>query len=634
LISALFDIGQRRTPAGWLAWVIPPYAAAIGGWVIYSATYAVVHPWTLATTFLCAMFALIFLFVGPMPSSSATRPSVIDWAFAAVSITAGIYMAVEAGRFSERIPQIDTLSDADMVLGLAFLALSVEATRRTTGLGLTLIVLVFLAYNAFGDRLDGVLAHGPLDLEMLLDTLVYSTNGIPGLPARVAASYAYLFILFGVLLSRSGGGEFFFNAAAVVSGRRVGGPAKIAVVSSGLYGMISGSSVSDVVTTGSITIPMMRRLGYPRVLAGAVEVSASTGGSLLPPVMGAAAFVMVEYTGLPYRDIAIAALVPALLYYVTIYAQVHLRSLKLGLRGLSAEEMPELKRTLREGGLFIIPLVVLTTALLLGFSPTYVAVFGGIAIVAVATLRQSTRMGPKALYDCLVETTLRMVVVTGACAAAGLVIGGITMTGLALKFAHLVYAITDARLFSSLLVAAVLTVILGLGMPTVSAYILAAVLVGPLLSDLGVPVLAAHMFLLYYAVMSAITPPVAVAAYAAASLAEDSPVRIAFMAVRLSLAAFVVPFIFVFHNELLLVGHPFDIAVAIVRAAIGVVLLAIAAEGYLRDPLSWWQRLLIAASAICLFMTGPIFPIIGLAVVTVALGGYAVARRKRAGGPA
>jgi TRAP transporter 4TM/12TM fusion protein len=630
-VGLLFAIGARRRPRGWLAYLVTPYAAAVGAWVIYSATWAVIHPWLLAAMFLCAVMGLLFLLVGASPGSDPHRPSVFDWICSIAGIATGIYFAFNAATIVERIPELDPLTMWDISFGYALLLLTLEATRRTTGLGLMIIVLVFVAYNFFGHLLGGVLNHAYISPEYFIDMTVYTTYGINGLPVRVAATYAFMFVLFGTLLNRTGGGAFFFNIAAAMTGKSPGGPAKIAVVSSGLYGMISGSSVSDVVTTGSITIPMMRRLGYSGELAGAIEVSASTGGSLLPPVMGAAAFVMVEYTGISYREIATAALVPALLYYLSVYAQVHLRSVKMGLMGLSPDEIPPLGKTTREGWRFAIPLLALVVALAMGFSPTFVAMFGTLAVLVAGSLRLRGRIGLRDLYEGLAETTSRILAVAGACAAAGLVIGGLTLTGLAQKVAQIVYAVTDAQLFPSLILAAAVTIVLGLGMPTVSAYILAAVLVGPLLSDLGVPVLAAHMFLLYYAVLSAITPPVAVAAYAAAAIAEDNPLRIAVTAVRLSLAAFVVPFAFVYGNQLLLVGGILDIALAIVSASLGVILLAVAMEGYFRQPLSWWIRGLVAVAAVFFIIPGITNAAIGAVLAGTALGGGHFVQRFRDG---
>ncbi len=450
----------------------------------------------------------------------------------------------------QRISLLFPLDDWHVLFGAIICVLTIELTRRTTGLGLTVIVLTFVVYNFFGHLLGGVISHGYIGYNHFLDIMVYTTDGIMGLPARVAATYAFMFVMFGTFLYYAKGSDFFYDFAAAISGRQTGGPAKVAVVSSGLYGMISGSPTSDVVTTGAITIPMMKRLGYRASVAAAIEVAASTGGSLMPPVMGSAAFIMAEYTGIDYVDIAKAALLPALLYYVGVFAQVHFRAHRLGLGALSKDQIPKLSATLRKGGLFIVPMAVLVWALIAGYTPTMVAVFGTLAVLAVAMLKTETRIGPVLIYRVLAETAMRMVPVAGACAAAGLVIAGLTMTGLSGKFAHLIYMVTGANVFPTLLLAAVLTILLGMGMPTPSAYILAAVLVGPLLGPMHIGLLPGHMFLLYFAVMSALTPPVAVAAYAASSIAEDNPLAIAGHAVKFALAALVVPFTFVYGPEL------------------------------------------------------------------------------------
>jgi TRAP transporter 4TM/12TM fusion protein len=442
-----------------------------------------------------------------------------------------------------------------------------------------------------------------------------------GLPARVAATYAFMFVMFGVVLYYAKGADFFFDLAAAISGGRPGGPAKVAVVSSGMFGMVSGSPTADVVTTGSVTIPAMKRLGYGGAVAGAVETSASTGGSLMPPVMGSAAFLMAEYTGIPYRDIAVAALLPALLYYVCVYSQVHFRAVRLKLAGLDPAEIPSLAGSLRKGAVFFVPLTVLTVALLYGYTATMVAIFGAIAVIVVSWFRRDTRLGPVELWHALAETTFRMVPVAGATAAAGLVIAGITMTGLAAKFAHVVYAITDANQFLALAVGGALTLILGCGMPTPSAYILAAVLMGPLMNQLGIGVLAGQMFLLYFAVMSAITPPVAVAAYAAASIAEDNPMTIAMHAVKLSLAAFVVPFVFVFGPELLWQGPLWRTVVTFGTAAVALVLLAAAIERYANWSDAWWARVLLAAGALCMITPNMMLTAIGALIAMATIVG-------------
>jgi len=599
-LSFFFQVGVRRRPTGWLAYIVTPFAALLAVWVITAATVIIVAPWTLAVTVLTAMMTLAFLGVGARARSNPDRPSAIDWLLSAAALATGIYFTLHAGAIEQRVALLDPLSAWDVVFAATLFFLTLEITRRTTGLGLTLVVLIFVAYNLLGHRLDGVLKHGYIDVFHFLEITVFTTDGILGLPVRVAATYAFLFVLFGTVLLQARGGDFFFDLAAALAGRRPGGPAKIAVVSSGVYGMVSGSPTSDVVTTGSITIPIMKRLGYPGRLAGAVEVAASTGGSLAPPVMGAAAFIMAEYTGIDYAEIAVAALIPALLYYLSVYAQVHFRSLKLGLKPLEPELIPRLSATLKSGGLFLVPLVVITVALLMGYTPTSVAVFGSLAVLAVAAVRTRTRVGPVGLYKVLAETAFRMIPVAGACAAAGLVIAGITMTGLAAKFAHVIYAMTDAQVFPALMVAAALTIVLGLGMPTPSAYILAAMLMGPLMVQLKIPPLGGHMFLLYFAVMSAITPPVAVAAYAASSIAEANPLAIAGLAVKFALAAFIVPFAFVYQPGLLLAGSWDQTVISTVTAAAGLLALALAVEGHWRAKLPAWSRLALAAAGLAL----------------------------------
>jgi len=627
LLSVAFSTGGRRTLEGRLKAVVHAYAALVTCWVVYAATIALLDALALTIIFLALMLVLVFLTVNATPANASRPPPPYDYGFAAASAASGIYFALNAGTIAERITLLDPLTPWDITFGSVIWVLTLEATRRTVGLGLTALVGLFIVYNLWGDWFSGPLNHGVISYEHFLDIMVFTTDGIFGVPLRVAGTYVFLFVLFGTFLARAGGSDFFFDLAASLSGRSPGGPAKIAVVSSGLYGTISGSPTSDVVTTGAVTIPIMKRLGYSGALAGGVEVAASTGGSILPPVMGSAAFIMADFTDLDYIDIVIAGLVPAALFYICIYTQVHLRSLKMGLAPLAAEDVPPLSETLKRGGLFLVPLAIIIVALVKGYTPTYVAVFGALSVVGVSLFRADTRMGPRALYETLAEAALRMVPVTGACAAAGLVIGGITMTGLAAKFSHLIFFLTDADLFLSLVAAAMLTIVLGLGMPTPSAYILAAVLVGPLLiNDLKVEPMAGHMFLLYFAVLSAMTPPVAVAAYAAAAIAEDNPMKIAVTAVRLALGAFVLPFAFVYANGILLIGSPADIAVACASAAAGLVLLSIAAEGYFKGPLAVWRRLLLAAAGLALLAPTMATGAVSVAAAVVALAPSFVGR--------
>lgn len=620
---AVFDLafgtGARRQPGGLIGAAIKTFAAGVAVWTVYAAGFSRTDALSLTITFLVLMLALTFLLVAPSSRSDQTRIPPYEWLLSGLALATGGYFLSQSDTIARRITLLDPLSTADIVSASLVILLTIEAMRRTVGLGLTVIVILFMVYNLFGDALSGPLSHGEITLTHFLDIIVFTTDGLFGVPLRVAATYAFLFVMFGTALAKTGGAEFFFNFAASISGRAKGGPAKIAVISSGLYGTMSGSPTSDVVTTGAITIPMMKRMGYNGVFAGAVEVAASTGGGLLPPVMGAAAFIMAEYTGIPYVDIAIAAIIPALLYYLLVYLQVHLRADRLALRGMADGEVPPLRRTLLDGGLFVVPLVVISWALLEGYTPTYAAIYGTASVLVVAMLKRATRIGPRALFEILAETTVRVMPITGACAAAGLVIGGITMTGLASKFSHLIFLISGANLFLSLVLAGAVTILLGLGMPTPSAYILAAVLIAPVLNGLGVDLLAGHLFLLYFAALSALTPPVAVAAYAASAIAEENPLAIAGAAVRIALAAFIVPFAFVYDPALIMKGSIADVAYTVGATALGLVALAIALEGYFRRTVGTPARLILAGSGLFLLIPSPLADAAGVGLLATAI---------------
>ncbi|MBS8224667.1 TRAP transporter permease [Vannielia litorea] len=619
VLGLLFNTGARRRPAGWLGMAARIFSALTTVWVVYAAAFSRQDALTLTMTFLALILVLTFLLVGPSSNSDREKVYVPDYALSLASVVCGVYFVSQADQIAQRITLLDPLSTADLAFATVVLLLTIEAMRRTVGIGLTLIVLLFLAYNLFGHRLSGMLGHGYISYSHFVDITVFTTDGLFGVPLRVAATYAFLFVLFGTALSKSGGAQFFFDLAAYLTGRSPGGPAKIAVVSSGLYGTISGSPTSDVVTTGSVTIPMMKKMGYRSDFAAAVEVAASTGGSLLPPVMGAAAFIMSEYTGIDYVDIALAALIPALLYYLPIYVQVHLRARKAGLAGVDRSSIPPLASILREGWLFIIPLIVISWSLLDGYTPTYSALYGLAAVFVVAMLRKSTRLSPKDIFEILSESSIRMVAVAGACAAAGLVIGGITMTGLASKFSSVVFLISGTDIIASLVIAAILTTLLGMGMPTPSAYILAAVLISPVMQRLGIEQLSGHLFILYFAVMSALTPPVAVAAYAASAIADENPLLIAAQAVKIALGAFLIPFAFVFHPGLLMIGSLPEIVFAVVSAVLGLSAAAIAIEGYFFGLMPSLLRWIVFAAALAVLFGNILVTGIGLALIGAVL---------------
>ncbi len=619
LFNLAFDTGVRRQLEGPVGIGVRVFAALTTIWTVHAAAFSRQDALSLTVTFLALMLVLTFVMIGAGPRSNQTRVAWFDWPLAAAAAACGAYFMTRSDEIAQRITLLTPLSDTDQVFSSLLILLSLEAIRRTVGMGLTVIVVGFIAYNLFGHHLDGPLSHGLITTTHFLDIMAFTTDGLFGVPLRVAATYAFLFVLFGTVLAKTGGGDFFFNLAAALTGRSAGGPAKIAVISSGLYGTISGSPTSDVVTTGAVTIPMMKRLGYSPAFAGAVEVAASTGGSLLPPVMGAAAFIMAEYTGIDYVDIALAGLIPALLYYVPIYLQVHLRAKKTRLKGLEEDKVPSMLATLKDGGLFLIPLVVISWALIDGYTPTYSAIYGTAAVLVVSSLRKKTRLTLSGVFEVLSQTCLRMVAVAGACAAAGMVIGGITMTGLASKFSHLVFLLSGADVFLSLVLAAGLTILLGLGMPTPSAYILAAVLVAPVMQDIGITPLAGHLFLLYFAVMSALTPPVAVAAYAASAIADENPLTIAGGAVKIAIAAFLVPFCFVFNQALLLQGSAGEIVFATLSASLGLIAIAIAMEGYTRGPLGPLSRIGLTIAGVLFLFVEPVYFLLAGLLFAVSL---------------
>lgn len=611
-IPSLTETGRRRKLASTMRTVVIVLAAAFALWVIYANLFVISDPLILGILFISGIFTILFLAIGATARAPDEIP-IYDWIFSALSLACGIYFYVNAGVIADRISLLDQFTPDQLFFGSSLLFLTLEATRRTTGLGLTGVVLLFLIYNLFGYLLPPPFGHRVSEFSYLLDVLVFTTDGLFGVPIQVVASYVFLFVMFGTFLSKAGGGDFFFNLASLVTGRARGGPAKIAIISSGLYGTMSGSPTSDVVATGSITIPVMKRLGYSARFAGAVEVAASTGGSAMPPIMGSAAFIMAEYSGISYNEIVFAALLPALIYYGGVFSQVHLRAVRLDLRP-SEDEVPSVADTFRTGWVFLLPIIGIVLALMLGYSPTFTAGVGVIVTILASLILKETRMTPWRILEGLGTTTLQILPVAGACAAAGLVIGGLSMTGLGMKSANVILELSNGQPILTLVIAAAVTIVLGLGMPTPSAYILAAVLVGPALAKLGFPVLPSQMFLLYYAILSALTPPIAVAAIAASAIADEDPFKIAFSAVRLAVIGFLLPFAFVWNPAILLMSDPLINTLAIVGAVSATIAIACSLEGMVKTDLSTLERLLLTIGAV-----GAVSPFPLLAVVSIVL---------------
>lgn len=612
MIGSLVSTGRRRKLAAGPHRALIIAAATFSAWVVYANLFTISDPLVLGILFVSGIFAIMFVAIGASPNAPDQVPA-YDFALSGLSIACGVFFFLNATIISDRISLLEPFTTSQFFFGTILMILTLEATRRTTGLGLTSVVVLFLIYNWFGYLLPPPFGHGVSEFSYLLDILVFTTDGIFGVPIQVVASYVFLFVMFGTFLSASGGGEFFFNLAALVTGRTRGGPAKIAVISSGLYGTMSGSPTSDVVATGSITIPVMKRLGYTARFAAGVEVAASTGGSAMPPVMGSAAFILAEYTGVPYNDIVVAAIVPALLYYLGVFGQVHLRAVKYDLRP-SEDEIPTVRQTFATGWVFLIPIIGIVTALLYGYSPTFTAGVGVLMILLASSLMKRTRLSPWGIIEGLGDTTLRILPVAGACAAAGLVIGGLSMTGLGMKAANVILVVSNSQPFVTLVIAAIVTIVLGLGMPTPSAYILAAVLVGPALAKLGYPILQSHLFLLYYAVLSALTPPIAVAALAAAAIADEDPFKIALSAVRLAVVGFLLPFAFIWNPGILLLGDVEANTLAVAGGILATIAIAISVEGTYGANITYIERILLLIGAVAC-----ITPLVGVSLAGIVL---------------
>ncbi|MBP1157184.1 TRAP transporter 4TM/12TM fusion protein [Paenibacillus sp. PvR098] len=529
-----------------------------------------------------------------------------------------------------RWPSVDPLSMWDITFGVMLVLLVLEATRRSLGPGLTSLVLLLIAYSLWGHYLPGEFYHQQITMTSFVEQMVLTYNGLFSSVTRIAATYVFMFILLGSFLEYSGITNFFNQFSLAIAGRATGGPAKIAVISSGLYGSISGSPSADVATTGSFTIPMMKKMGYQKKEAGAIEAVAGTGGSLLPPVMGSAAFIMSDMTGLAYSAIAVAALIPALLYYFGAYMQVHFLSASKGMSGVPSEDIPRLKDVLFKSGYYLIPIIILVYLLLDGYSLAYAAAIALLSTIVVSWFKKETRMGVKHILDAIAAGTLRIAALAAAVGAASLVVGGLTVTGLSNKFLSIILGISGDSIIIALLLVMLVCLLLGMGVPTPAAYMLTAAIGGPLLISLDIPLMAAHMFIMYYAVLSAITPPVAVAAYVAAPIAQENPMSIAWEACKIGVVSFIIPFMFIFNPPLLMEGAWYEIIIASCIAIIAITAFTSAVSGFLFHPVNALNRVLLLVTGVLLIFTHWLVIVLGLLMAFIVFGLNYKPRRPRA----
>lgn len=595
------------------------------------------------------VLGLVFLLFGWQRSKSTALPGRAWYRFDGVSwldILLSI-LAVGAALYLPLLPpevvseRVGNPSNGDVFMGSALLLLTLEAARRSVGPTLPIIAIMFILFALFGRYAPGALKHGGTSWLGLINHLYMTNQGIYGIAIGVMAQYVFLFILFGVLATRIGLGQLFIDMAMVIAGRYSGGPAKVAIFSSAFMGTISGSSIANTVTTGALTIPAMKRIGYPPHFAGAVEATASTGGQITPPILGAAAFIMVEYLEIPLRDVLAAALFPALLHYFGIFIMVHLEARKLGLRGLTAEELPKAGLVLKQHWLSIIPLAILVYLILSGRTPDYAAVYGIIACVVVGFLNPVNRLSVKDLWDALAAGSKNTLAVGAAAATVGVVVGVVTLTGVGFRLGYIVvqtamefgttigaiwpfsyFAVSQWALFISLILIALSCIIMGAGIPTTATYIILVAVAAPALAQLQVEPLVAHFFVFYYGVLADITPPVALAAYAAAGIAGSNPFKTGNTAFRLGIAKALVPFVFVYSPSLLLVADGFTwgaFTITLIGAMAGISMIGAAFSGYLLSPLSTIQRWWIGLVSLLFIAPGIKTMILGFLLIAPVL---------------
>jgi TRAP transporter 4TM/12TM fusion protein len=469
-------------------------------------------------------------------------------------------------------------SDLDVIFALAMVVTVLEVTRRTAGNAIFILALIAIGYALYGNLLPTIVSHRGYSFERLV-TYLFTTNGIFNIPLGSSATYIYLFVLFGSLMMASGAGDYLIRLAMALSGRSRGGPAKVAVVASAFFGMINGTSAGNVVATGSMTIPLMKRAGYTPRMASGIEASASSGGQILPPVMGAAAFLMVDMTGIPYSSIIVSAAIPALLYFLALFAMSHFEAVNRGIGGIDTKELGADSRSLLTGLYFLAPPIVLIVSLLwVGTSIILAGIYAVAATFLVSWLSKATRIGPWRAATASFDAAKSIVAIAATCATAGIIMGVLNLTGMGLKVASVIILLTDGSLFWTLVMAMVVTIVLGMGLPTVAAYAITGTVVAPAIIRLGVDPLAAHLFVLYFAAMSAITPPVALASYAAAAIGRASVWDVSLTAFKLGLAGFIVPFLFVYRPQLLMEGSTLGIVFEGVIAVIAILSIAAALQ--------------------------------------------------------
>ncbi|MDO5633405.1 MAG: TRAP transporter permease [Micrococcus sp.] len=620
-VAAKFDSESRVRTNTWR-----PLAVFLSGVAILTALYHMYTayfgpPPTLIhrSLHVSLIVFLIFMLYPPHRRAQGVAWRIPDAVLALLAFLPTVYLLLNYERLLRQAGRFQMM---DVIVAVILIVLVLEAARRVTGWALPILALIFFAYGVFGRQLSGIWRHRGFEWEQLSYSLYMTTEGIFGTPIGVAASYIFLFILFGAFLNKSGMSSLFNDLALAIAGQSRGGPAKVATIASGFMGSINGSAIANVVSTGAFTIPLMKKIGYTRTFAGAVEATASVGGQILPPIMGAAAFIMAETLGMPYSEVALAAIVPALLYYISLIMQIHLRATRLGLKGISRDSLPLMRDVLKERGHLLLPLAFLIYMLFFsGRTILFSALLTILVTIIAAQLRATTRMSIKDMLGALENGTKEVLGVSVACACVGVVVGVVTLTGFGVTLAGGIISLSGGVLFWTLVLTMLACLILGMGLPSIPAYIVTATMAAPALVQLGVEPIVAHLFVFYFGLFANITPPVALAAFAAAGISGGDPMRTGLAAIRLAAAGFVIPYVFVYNPDLLMRDVPLlQGGVIILTALVAIFLLSAALEGHLMVSMPWWQRIVLGAGAIMILNTNLMWDLIGLGLVAVTLG--------------
>jgi len=586
-------------------------------WVIWAGTPEAI---IFRGTHLIFGLVLVFLIFGSKVGVQRPIPNLIDYVWLALGVASVLYLFVNYDYLVTRIYYIDDLTWADMIFGTILVVVVLEATRRCVDLSLPITSILFLLYGLFIARLEPM---------RILDQLYMTTEGIFGQALAVSAAFVIIFVVFGSFMEKTGIGQLFMDFAMALTGHTAGGPGKVSVVSSSLFGTISGSAVANVMVDGPISIPLMKRSGFQPHFAAGVEATASTGGQIMPPIMGAAAFVMAEFLSVPYGQIVIWAVLPAILYYVACFAAVHFEAKRRGIHGVPRSELPRLRIVMAERGHLFLPIVILLVVMYSGYSAPLAALAGVLSCFPVAALRKSTRASVTLpnIIDAMVEGAKNALAVALACACAGIMIGVVTLSGLGIVFTQWVVGLAQDTLFVALIMTMLAAIVLGTGLPTTPSYILLTALLIPAIMKLGVIAPAAHMFAFYYSILSAITPPVALAVFAAAGLAKADMWSSGWAAMKIGAAGFIIPFMFVYQPALLMIGTWPEIIWAFGTSSVGIALFAGGLHGYFVTAASYWQRVLLTAGGICLVFPGVWTDLAGAALAAIVIVTQVMTRR-------